>query len=235
MVDWTYEPSSPPFMSMEREGCDCGGPCPKPCLCCYACTPGCKEHASLYAGDLTGTPGEKKGKREVAKLLGESVQPTLGGGLRPVMQTMERADANDPKGETKMFAAAQGPCLFGGCIKLCFDAQFDFGPADPEVGLSSVTFSDEYALITKLKPKSLGQGVREMFTDSDIFEVKFLKKDITPQQKANVLAQLIHLDYMFFERDNDMCDDQGLTICNCFCWGCVCPCRINKDSSGGGG
>jgi hypothetical protein len=232
-VDWSYEPSSPPFMTMEREGCDCGGPCPKPCLFCFACTEGCSEHATIHAGDLVGEPGATKGSRDRAKLLGESLQPIGGGGCRPVMQTMERDDADDAKGDSKIFAAAQGPAFFGGCIKLCCNADFDYGPADPAKGYKSVNFDDEYAMITKIKPNSLGQGAREIFTDSDIFDVKFTGKNITPLQKANVLAQLVHLDYMFFELDNDVCDGKSITICNCFCYGCVCPLKITKSDGGG--
>ena len=232
-VDWSYEPKSPPFMTMEREGCDCGGPCPKPFLGCWACTEACSERATLYAGDVEGEPGEKQGERERTNLIGESVQPQFGGGVRPVMQTMERADADDPKGEAKMFAAAEGPYCFGGCIKLCCNAEFKYGAVAPEQDLGSVNFED-YAQITKLKPASLAQGAREMFTDSDIFDVQFINKDITPQQKANILAQLIHLDYMFFDRDNDIFYDNGITLFNCFCMGCVCPCRL-KNSGGGGG
>lgn len=232
-VDWTYEPTGSPFMTMEREGCDCGGPCPKPWIGCFACAPGCSESATLHAGDLTGEPGEMKGNRDRAKLLGESVQPCGGGGFKPVMQTMERADANDPKGETKMFAATQGPCFSGGCIKLCCAAEFKYGAATDASQLSGMEFGD-YAEITKLKPTKMGQAVREMFTDSDIFDVKFIKKDVTPQQKANILAQLIHLDYMFFERDNDLCDGQSINICNYFCFGCICSCKITKSEGGGG-
>lgn len=233
-VDWSYEPKSPPFMTMEREGCDCGGPCPKPCIGCFACTDGCSQHAVVYAGSLEGTPGDKKGNRERSKLIGESFQPRGGGGTRPVMQTMERADANDPKGEAKNFATVQGPCLFGGCAKLCCNAEFKYGASTDNMSPSSVNF-EGYAQITKLKPSSMAQGAREMFTDSDLFDVQFINKDITAVQKANILAQLIHMDYMFFEFDNDVCDGNGITLFNCFCFGCVCPCRLENSGNSGGG
>jgi hypothetical protein len=230
-VDWSYSPSAPPFMTMEREGCDCGGPCPKPCIGCFACTEGCSESAAFYAGDLSGEAGSLKGGRERTKLIGESVQPKLGGGTRPVMQAMERADANDSKGATQQFAAVQGPACFGGCIKLCCNAEFKYGKAAPTQSPKSVTF-ENFAQITKLRPKELGQGAREMFTDSDLFDVQFINKDITPQQKAAIMAQLIHMDYMFFENDNDICSSEGLTLFNCFCCGCVCPCKIQKGEGG---
>ena len=88
----------------------------------------------------------------------------------------------------------------------------------------------DYAKITKKKPKSLGQAAREGFTDADIYEVDFFAKEITPEQKANVLSSMVHLDYMFFERDNDMCkyenDGCSIVLFNCFIYGCVCPCTL---------
>jgi len=234
-VDWSYEPSGLPFMTFEREGCDCclgSAPCPKPCIGCFACNESCRQNGVLYSGDLTGQPGASNKDR--SKLLGESVQPTGGGGFKPIMQIMERADANDPTGKTELFAAARGPCFTGGCSKLCFDALFGLAKVQPDMEndsskLHTADFG-QYATITKLRPKKMGQAVREAFTDSDLFDVKFLSKDITPQQKANVLAQLIHLDYMFFERDNDLCKPVNggvqITFANCFVYGCVCPCYV---------
>jgi len=240
-VDWFYEPSGEPFMTMEREGCDCcgKGACPKPCLCCFACNKECSEVATIHAGDLAGAPGGAKGTRDRAKLLGESVQPPLGGNFKPIMQIMDRVDPNDKTGKTNLFAAVRGPCLTGGCSKLCFNSVFGYGAADPSMAnngskLHTSRFG-EYATITKLKPKGMGQAVREAFTDSDLFDVRFISKDITPQQKANILAQVIHLDYMFFERDNDICSRSGngvdINFCNCFVYGCVCPCKLHLESS----
>jgi hypothetical protein len=248
-VDWTYDPSAGgqnfPFMTFEREGCDCccKGLCPKPCLCCFACTPGCSELGTLHAGDLPGRPGEANGKRERNKLLGESIQPKGGGGFKPVMQLMDRADPNDNDvGKSEMFAATRGPCIFGGFSACCFDAKFEQATASPEDAGNvqkqhSLNFGD-FASITKLKPKTLSQGMREFFTDSDLYDVRFTNPTaVTPQQKANVLAHMVHLDYMFFERDNDMCyhDAQGTHIVffNCFCYGCVCPCEIVLNNNGG--
>lgn len=236
-VDWSYEPSGDAFMTFEREGCDCcfTGPCPKPFIGCFAFSEGCQEHGTLHAGDLSGNPGEKKGKRERAKLLGESVQPPGGGGFKPIMQMMDRADPEDPKAETELFAATRGPCCTGGCSKFCFDAEFNYASVSPEMEndsskLHTASFGD-FATITKLKPKEMKQGLRELFTDSDLFDVKFVSKEVTPQQKANVLSQMVHLDYMFFERDNDICvrnsdGSTSIVLANCFVYGCICPCAI---------
>jgi len=240
-VDWSYDPADKesPFMTFEREGCDCccTGPCPKPCLFCFACSDGCLEKGELHAGDMVGKPGEKKGQREKAKLLGQSVQPPGGGGFKPLMQIMERGDGDDATGKTNLFAASRGPCITGGCSKFCLEAIFGVATADPSMEnnsreLHKQNFGDIVTL-EKTTPKNFGQAMREAFTDSDLFDVQFTSKTVTPQQKANVLAHMIHLDYMFFERDNDMCffawwnGTLRITFCNCFIYGCVCPCFLD--------
>ncbi|VEU38955.1 unnamed protein product [Pseudo-nitzschia multistriata] len=241
-IDWSYEPSGAPFMTFEREGCDCcfKGACPKPCIGCYACTEGCRDIGTLHAGDLDGKPGEKDGKRERVSLIGESIQPKGGGGFKPVMQMMDRADPSDgAEGKTELFAASRGPCVTGGCSALCCSSPFGVAVADQSMyenssKLHKQNFGD-YATITKIRPKKFSQAMREVFTDSDIFDVTFAQKSVSAQQKANILAHIIHLDYMFFERDGDMCgnDENGsyINICNWFCYGCICPCKCYCKSS----
>jgi len=240
-VDWSYQPAGSPFMTFEREGCDCcfKGLCAKPCLGCCAFSDGCREIGTLHAGELTGRPGELHGQRERASLIGESIQPVGGGGFKPLMQMMDRADPNDASGKTELFAATRGPCLIGGCAALCCDFPFGAAVADNNMfgdssALHRQNFGD-FATITKIKPESFSQGMREVFTDSDIYDIKFINKTVTPQHKANVLAHMVHLDYMFFENDLDMCgsDNTGfyINICSWFCYGCVCPCRIYSSSS----
>ena len=86
----------------------------------------------------------------------------------------------------------------------------------------------------------LQQVLREAFTDSDVYDVTFAGGSaVSPQQKANVLAAMVLTEYMFFERDNDMCYYDGnyhLVFCNCFIYGCVCPCQLtyNPNATGGG-
>lgn len=245
-VDWSYEPRGDPFMTFEREGldCCCTGACPKPLIGCWACTEACSEVGTLTAGNLDGNPGDQKGRRDRSKLIGETIQPPGGGGFKPLLQLMERCDANDPSGKTELFAATRGPCFTGGCSKLCCSAPFGIGSVAPAAFnhsklLHGAEFGD-FASITKLRPKALGQGARELFTDSDLFDVRFTNnannktatKMATPAEKALVLSQMIHLDYMFFERDGDVCDSEGINIANCFCYGCVCPCKIPYKKQG---
>jgi hypothetical protein len=234
LVDEVGNRVGTPVMTMEREGCDCcGGPCPKPFIGCWACKPQCADKATLYSGDLASggaIAGEFKGNRERTQLIGETVQPLGGGGFKPILQIMDRDDTSTEN--TKMFAATRGPTFFGGCSELCCDTKFGISQAKdgmevPEIKQLSL---GDYATITKRKPKSFTGALREAFTDSDLYEVDFKVSEVSPQQKANVLASMVQIDYMFFSRDNDMCayrdDTVVITLCNCFCYGCVCPCNI---------
>jgi hypothetical protein len=192
----------------------------------------------LHAGDIEGKPGEKKGSRDLHNMLGQSVQPKGGGNFKPVMQIMDRGSS----GQAEMFAATRGPCLFGGCSEFCVDSRFGISAARPgmEVAqLHSLPFGD-FASITKVKPNSFTGALREAFTDSDIYEVQFNSNAITVQQKANILGSMVHLDYMFFERDNDMLacpggDTLEITFFNCFVYGCICPCKCTLSKGEGGG
>ena len=124
-----------PFMTMEREGCDCCcDASPKPCLCCFSCTEGCSEHSNLYAGSIEGAPGEMKGLKR-SNHLGETVQPVTGGGFKPVLQIMDRGEK---KPESETFAALQGPCLFGGCSELCCDTNFGLSVAQEGSSLADM-------------------------------------------------------------------------------------------------
>lgn len=208
---------------------------------CFSCNEKCSDESRLlYAGDIEGKPGENfmEGERANSFLLGRTVQPKGGGGFTPTLQIMDRGDGlvdTAAKGwpyEGKEFAVAKGPCCFGGCSELCFSSEFGISTNAETVELG------DYAKITKKKPKSLGQAAREGFTDADIYEVDFFAKEITPEQKANVLSSMVHLDYMFFERDNDMCkyenDGCSIVLFNCFIYGCVCPCKLHLSNNSGG-
>ena len=158
-VNWSYDPRGGAFMTLEREGCDCPNPntkCPKPLLCCFACSPGCRDVATLHAGNLGGHPGETRGTRDRSStLIGESVQPMGGGGITPIVQVMDRADPNVPSSKPELFAATKGPTFLGGCTECCLDSKFQLANASPEDDgnvrkIKSLKFGD-FATITKRK------------------------------------------------------------------------------------
>lgn len=43
---------------------------------------------------------------------------------------------------------------------------------------------------------------------------------------------------MFFEKDNGMCKCEGgklkITLFECFCYGCTCPCNLEFSQNSGG-
>lgn len=170
---------------------DCGSPCPKPCLCCFACKPECADGAVLYAGDLGQNPGELKGQRDQSNMLGATIQPITGGKFKPVVQVMERGDDTSGKPTPQMFAAARGPCFFGGCAEFCCDAEFGISKAKDGMGIDEIhQLAFDYASIKKTRPKNFTQAMREAFTDSDLYDVVF-KEQVSAQQKANVLAAMV--------------------------------------------
>ena len=81
---------------------------------------------------------------------------------------------------------------------------------------------------------------REMFTDSDVFTLEYNEGiGLTPQQKANMMASVILMDYHLFEQDNGMCECRGkklyITLFDYYCCGCTCPCQIVLDGNNQGG
>ena len=79
-----------------------------------------------------------------------------------------------------------------------------------------------------------------MATDSDTFTMEFKPEaQLTPQQKATMIASLLLVDYMFFEQDNGMlsCEDGKLkiTLCESYCCGCLFPWNLTFGGGQGGG
>merc|ERR1719352_1664053 len=128
------------------------------------------------------------------------------------------------------------PCL--GCC-MCSDSTWNVSRMTPETWDSKINLAD-MAIITKKKPDGLAGAAREAFTDSDTFTMEFKPEaQLTPQQKATMIASLLLVDYMFFEQDNGMlsCQDGKLqiTLCETYCCGSLCPWNITLSGQGGGG
>ena len=211
-------------MTMEREGC-----CSKWGLGCWACYPDCQDGMVLHAGRVEGTPGQI-GK---AQSIAHAQVPPGGGGLHPTVQIMDRGvtDIAEP------YAMIRGPTLFGGCLELCTNTEFGIAkvPSEWKKGTYETLHVGDIAVITKARPKSFGGALREMLTDSDTYTLEFKDPSMTPQQKAAMLGSLFLIDLMFFERDIDMCgvNSDGkcyINFCNCYCYGCLCPCQIELQS-----
>ena len=154
-------------------------------------------------------------------------EPRWGGCFTP---TVAISDNHAP------FAVIQGPCFFGGCSELCCPSKFSVSKIPPGITVDQVTKVKpvgDHAILIKEKPKSFGAAMREMLTDSDVYSLQFKDPNLTLEQKAGTLGTLFLLDYMFFERDQDMCASENgklvITLCNCVCMGMVCPCKIKSE------
>lgn len=216
--------SMPTVMHAEREGC-----CSKPCLGCWVCSDSCKDGIVMNAG--TPAQGTEPGSVSISDAtFSYATQPKCGGYFTPSLNIFHRATAGDKESGFAPLAKVEGPCIFGGCSELCCESEFKVSAMSAEQIDASIKTGD-LATITKKKPRDGCACAREVFTDSDTFQVTF-KEDVglTPQQKASFMASMILTDFMFFEGDHGMCDYNGdaviITLCYYYCCGCACPCNL---------
>ena len=219
---------SPTLMTMEREGC-----CSKWGLGCFACTDDCKDGFVLHAGDVSGEPGQTM--MSSGRVIGYATQPKCGGYMTPTINVMERMD--ETGGKWGALAKIEGPTFFGGCSELCCESEWPVSRMTAENFDEKLKIGD-FATITKHKPNGFGAMMREALTDSDTYTIEF-REDVAlaPQQKALMMASLVQVDFMFFEKDNGMCKMEGgkvkITLFECYCCGCTCPCNLESGGSGG--
>lgn len=81
-----------------------------------------------------------------------------------------------------------------------------------------------------------------------MFEVDFTTGTLTPEQKSIVIGEVIHLDYLFFQNEEQPVKIEGISnlccgkcpdaclclFCNFYCCGALYPCRctlIQEDNS----
>ncbi|CAG9465606.1 unnamed protein product [Pedinophyceae sp. YPF-701] len=200
------------LLTIEREGCNCCK-CTK-CTNCFACNDRCRDQFTVHVGDVGAQPGVLLPANAPSQL-GYARQPKGGGGFKPTIQVMDRGD---PKAtEAAPSATATGPCITGGCSEACVTSVF------PVLNSSH----EQLATIRKLRPRTCGDMIKECCTDADNFEVAF-RKGTSAREKALQFATVFMLDFQLFELDNGMCKckDGGLyiTLCNIYCYGCLCPC-----------
>ena len=223
----------PTVMTMEREGCSCATN--KCCLGCCICCPYCADGFVLHAGDVTEPAGTTM--LDGPNFIGMGSQPSPGGGgLTPTVCLMDRGI--EP-GSFRPLAKVEGPCLFGGCSELCLDSHYPvstFGKGE----FATRKKLGDLARITKRRPSNFGDVASQALGDADTFTMDFAPgSNLAPQQKATMMAALLLVDYMFFEKDNGMCDCNNQTIkitfCQSYCYGWQCNynCYCRTPSVGG--
>jgi hypothetical protein len=90
--------------------------------------------------------------------------------------------------------------------------------------------------IVKERPGNLAQIAKELATDADNFSM-YVPKDMNVKHKANMLAALHLIDYMFFENEGDLNVDVrnqkcSYKCCDFYCCGCVFPCQLSCQRCG---
>lgn len=195
--------------------------------CCPALLPCCRSRATVAMGD----------DQKIRSLI---YQPGGGGGFKPTYNfyTGENITIDMPDAAIKnsllQSAVVEGPwCCFGGFF------ESDFVVRSPGEDPSK---SHVYGNITKEGTKDLKSAARELLTDADNFKINF-SAEAEPLMRATMMANMVVLDFMFFENEGLFdCgfEDGGVFCsvrpCDCYCYGCLCPCvlKLNtKDCQGG--
>lgn len=208
---------APSAFSVQRNGGLCGPCCGgAPCkmLGGYICCACCQDEIHVYAGDAPQIPGDAS---HAAWKLGSAITPIGGGGLHPTLNIMEDVPGQAPE----QILQVTGPMCFGGCSEMCCDVNFPI--KDTKTG-------GDPAFISKKAPTDGASAMKELFTDSDSFILGITDPNLTPEKKALILSSTMLLDYMYFERDQDMCACEGgnivITLCYCYCMGALIPCKL---------
>ena len=217
------------FMTFERPGCCVKLPH------CWVCCEMCQDEMKIHAGDVGGHSGgggyQMPGSFGDASVVMLGKVPIGGGGCTPTIELFERQAPGVITAETmdatmgQPFGVVEGPMCFGGCADFCCDTKFTIGNSPGAADVAS---------IIKKKPEDCSGWCRACCTPADTYDLKLTEsgKEWAPEKKAMMLANMIHLDYMFFENDKfpvtcEMTEDQTLWItilcCLCYCYGCLIP------------
>jgi len=219
-----------PVMTYERLGC-----CHR-WANCFVCCEMCQDEMRFHRGG--GLDVNKAGDNDTTNVIAVGKVPIGGGGCTPTVELFQTPPGTVDTKELEPAAVVEGPTCFGGLKDWCCDTTFTV--SDKKGG------EGNFAKITKLKPTDCSSCCRAMCTTADVYDVEFTPGTMAPEQKALVVGELVHLDYMFFEKDRFpiTCEKKGDTnylhilCCLCYCYGCLCPCNVSipcKAEGGGGG
>ena len=198
---------------------------------CWVCCECCQDEMRIHRGDV-GQAGDA-GSLPEGTMLGRGIVPIGGGGCTPTVNIMDRS-AGVPE---KQAAVIEGPMCFGGILDCCCDTSFKISRTKGKSG--------DLGRIIKKIPEGCSGWCRAACTTADTYDIELTEagaQTMTPFEKAAVISEAIHLDYMFFEKDQFpiSCEQRGnttyltLTACLCYCYGCLCPIQLtvplNSDS-----
>jgi len=219
------------FMTLERFGC-----CQR-FANCFVCCECCQDEMRMHEGNV-GQPGDA-GSLPDDKVLVYGKVPIGGGGCTPTVELFKKAPGQKITAETpgEMVAVVEGPMCFGGCKDFLCDTEFTISTTH---GLAA-----DLGKITKKTPSGCSEWCMACCSTADTYNLWLTDsgKAMPPADKAMYLAEMVHLDYMFFEQDKFPCEMQrqgDVTWCNflmclCYCYGCLCPIKcsvpIHKDGN----
>ena len=180
----------------------------------FVCTECCQSETYLHAGDVGAPDGSDVNKIDRSTAFGHSVVPIGGGGCTPTVNLMSR----DAAGNETPLGVVEGPTCFGGCMDLCVNTNFFVSKrkARLEILLSS---RRRHAILV-----SWASALHSAL--SSYVQLGFHHPNLTPQQKAQVIGDAIHLDYLFFDQEQPLCryndanDTIEILLCLCYCFGC---------------
>jgi len=242
----TFRKTGEPVFTFEKNG-NCGNCAQMGPTNCWVCHEKCQSKAFYHIGDVpsewkpqgcgpckvhhwdfpNGVPGEPGNARP--NMFARAEVPVGGGGCTPTINLMVR----DQNGGESQFAVVEGPTFFGGCMDLCCNTTFMISREAGKTG--------DLAKITKLKPEGMMELCCALFTPVDFYNLDFAEgHGLHPTEKAAILGEIVHLDFLFFEAEQPLCryeDESGICyilLCTCYCFGCLCPvqlCIMNPEKA----
>jgi len=190
----------------------------------------------MHEGNV-GNPGDA-GDLPTDKILVYGKVPIGGGGCTPTVELFKPSAPGQLEG-APMVGVVEGPMCFGGCKDFLCDTEFLIS--------KSAGKSGDIGAITKKTPSGCNEWCVACCSTADTYNLMLTDAgaSMPPSDKAMYLAEMVHLDYMFFEQDKFPCEveQQGdvtwcnILLCLCYCYGCLCPikCSIPISKEGGPG
>jgi hypothetical protein len=98
---------------------------------------------------------------------------------------------------------------------------------------SSKGKSGDLGKITKKAPEGACACCIQLCTPADTYNIDFEQSaGLSPKQKAAIIGEMVHLDFLFFEAEQPLCrfEESNSTcyilLCTCYFFGYLCPCQL---------
>ena len=178
---------------------------------------------SLYNGLIATNyefPKGLPGKSDKTGVFARSNVPIGGGCCTPTLNLMSRNDHGDGNGvDEEQFGKIIGPMCFGGLLGLCYATKFEIFEDGRSLGnIKKFASTDESTIDWEIEDKS------------DKFSLDFTRGlgAMTPQQKAMIIGEVVHLDILFLESDLEIFTCHQCELQNWPLMMCCGPCFFFK-------